>query len=183
MVLIPATVAAVVVIRIVCKTDPLRLWLEKEKLQLPGVGRLWKTIYTARFARTLSSLYTSGIPIVTAIQIARGTVGNVWIEQQFDNVIPVLRGGTSLSESMELISGFIPQLAFNIKIGEETGSLDNMLQSVADELEYEAEEAISKMTTLLEPVLIIVMALIVGFIMIAVMMPIYESYSAIGLDI
>lgn len=181
--LIPAVLAAMLLVRIICKAEPLRLSLDQAKLHIPVMGKLLQTIYTARFARTLSSLYTSGIPIVSAIQIARGTVGNTWIERQIDLAVPVLRGGISLSESISQITGFAPKLGFSIKIGEETGSLDQMLSSVADDLEYEFEDAINKMTSLLEPMLIIVMALIVGFIMIAVMMPIYASYSAIGMDI
>ncbi len=182
-VVIPAVLAIVFAVGILCKTKPVSLWIDCRKLRLPVLGKLCQTIYTARFARTLSSLYSSGTPVVTAMKISGGTIGNTWLEEQIEKVIPVLRGGTSLSEVVSQVGGFVPKLSFNIKIGEETGSLDKMLISVAEDLEYEAEEAITRLTSLLEPVLIIFMALIVGFIMIAVMLPIYASYSAIGMDI
>ena len=90
-----------------------------------------------------------------------------------------MRAGETLASSLALIDGFENRLASTILIGEETGSLDSMLDVIADALEYDAELAITKLTTLLEPVLIIVMGVIIGFIMIAVLLPIFQSYSAI----
>ena len=84
-----------------------------------------------------------------------------------------------MSAAFKTVDGFVNKLSSTIMIGEETGSLDSMLDSISDTLDYESEIAISKMVTMLEPVLIVVMAVIVGFIMIAVMLPIYDSYSAI----
>ena len=174
-----AVVAGMIVIRSVCSIVVVRLMLDKMRIHLPLVGKLWQVIYTARFARALSSLYSAGIPIVTAMQIAKSSIGNTYIEKQFDTAIPVVRGGGNLSDAIEPVDGFIKKLAFAVRVGEETGSLDVMLNSTADDLEYESELAINKMVTYLEPAMIIIMALIVGFIMIAVMMPIYASYSAI----
>ncbi len=172
-------VAGTMIIRAICNIAAVRLRLDKMKIHMPLLGKLWKVIYTARFARTLSSLYTAGIPIVTAMQIARNSIGNTYIDRQFDTALPVVRAGGNLSEAIEPIDGFITKLAFSVRVGEETGSLDVMLNSTAEALEYESEMAINKMVSYLEPALIIIMALIVGFIMIAVMMPIYASYTAI----
>lgn len=171
--------AGLIVIRSICSIVAVRLALDKMLIHMPLIGKLWKVIYTARFARALSSLYSAGIPIVTAMQIAKSSIGNTYIEKQFDTAIPVVRGGGNLSEAIEPLDGFIKKLAFAVRVGEETGSLDVMLNSTAEDLEYESELAINKMVTYLEPAMIILMALIVGFIMIAVMMPIYASYSAI----
>lgn len=178
-VVIFAIVAGLILIRAICSIVVVRLALDKMLIHMPLIGKLWKVIYTARFARALSSLYSAGIPIVTAMQIARSSIGNTYIEKQFDTAIPVIRGGGNLSEAIEPVDGFIKKLAFAVRVGEETGSLDVMLNSTAEDLEYESELAINKMVTYLEPAMIILMALIVGFIMIAVMMPIYASYSAI----
>lgn len=172
-------VIGTIAIRAICSIGTVRIKLDQMKVRLPLIGKLWKVIYTARFSRTLSSLYSAGIPIVTAMQIARNSIGNTYIDRQFDKAIPVVRGGGNLSDAIEPIDGFIKKLAFSIRVGEETGSLDVMLNSTAEALEYESEMAINKMVSYLEPGLIIVMALVVGFIMIAVMMPIYASYSAI----
>ena len=171
--------AGVIVIRSVCSIMQVRLVLDKIRIHLPLIGKLWKVIYTARFARALSSIYSAGIPIVTAMQIARNSIGNTYIEKQFDTAVPVVRGGGNLSDAIEPLDGFVKKLAFSIRVGEETGSLDVMLNSTSEDLEYESELAINKMVTYLEPAMIIIMALVVGFIMIAVMMPIYASYSAI----
>lgn len=177
---IAGIVVGVIVIRAICRIGVVRLFLDRTKIHMPLLGKLWKVIYTARFARTLSSLYSAGIPIVTAMQIARNSIGNTYIDKQFEEAVPKIRAGGNLSESIGPIDGFIQKLSFSIKVGEETGSLDVMLDSTADALEYESEMAINKMVSYLEPSLIILMALIVGFIMIAVMMPIYGSYTAIG---
>lgn len=176
---ITGIVLGVMGIRVVCSIGTVRLCLDKLRVHLPWIGKLWKVIYTARFARTLSSLYSAGIPIVTAMQIAKNSIGNTYIEKQFDEAVPVVRGGGNLSDAIEPVDGFISKLAFSARVGEETGGLDVMLDSTAEALEYESEVAINKMVSYLEPGLIIVMALIVGFIMVAVMMPIYASYSAI----
>lgn len=167
-------------IRAICSIGFVRLKLDKMKVHLPVMGKLWRVIYTARFSRTLSSLYTAGIPLVTALQISKNSIGNTYIEKQFETAVPVVRGGGNLSEAIEPIDGFIKKLAFAIRVGEETGSLDVMLNSTADALEYESDGAITKMVSFLEPALIIVMALVVGFIMVSVMAPIYASYNAIG---
>lgn len=169
----------IAVIRMACSIGSVRLWMDKMKVHLPLTGKLWRVIYTARFARTLSSLYSAGIPIVPAMQIARNSIGNTYIDKQLDRTVFAVRAGENLSDALEPIDGFIKKLAFSVRVGEETGSLDSMLDSTADALEYESETAVNKMISYLEPGLIIVMALVVGFIMIAVMMPIYESYSVI----
>lgn len=178
--LIIGGIAAIFLIRAICRIPAVHLQIDKMKLHIPLIGKQLKIIYTARFARSLSSLYSAGIPIVTAIQIARKSIGNDWIDMQFDAASASLRSGGNLSDAIEPIDGFIKKLAFSIKVGEETGSLDTMLTSRADDLEYESEVALNKMVSYMEPALIVVMAVIVGFIMIAVMMPIYSSYNAIG---
>lgn len=153
---------------------------DQYKLKLPIVGRLLKTIYTARFSRSLSSLYCAGIPIVTAMQIVKRTVGNAYIESQFDAAIGLLRSGKNLSEAIGSVDGFMKKLSSVIRVGEESGDLGRMLTSIADTFDYESEAAVKQLVSYLEPVLIVGMAVLIGFIMIAVMMPIYDSYSAIG---
>lgn len=156
-----------------------RLWRDKRKVHLPVFGRLLRSIYTARFGRTLSSLYSAGLPLVTALQVARSTVGNTYIESQFDKVISQVRSGGALSEGLDRVDGFNRKLAASIRVGEETGSLDTMLDSIADTLDYEAEQAMNRMVTFIEPAMIVVMAVVVGFVIISVIQPIYGSYNAI----
>lgn len=155
-------------------------WRDKQKLRAPFFGNIRRTVYTARFARSLSSLYGAGIPAEEALQLARKTIGNAYIEAQFDQVIALVRGGSLLSEALEPVDGFLARLLFAVKVGEEAGSLDTMLASMADSLEYDAQIALARQVAYLEPAMIIVMAAVVGFIMIAVMMPIYQSYQAMS---
>ena len=153
------------------------------KLKIPVAGKLLSVIYTARFARSLSSLYRSGLPIVSAMQIAGRTIGNSYIEGQFDEVISLLKEGHCLSEAVDHIDGFSKKLSSVIRVGEESGDMAVMLDSLADAFDYESEMATGRLISYLEPALIICMAVIIGFIMIAVMMPIYDSYSAIGTSV
>lgn len=169
----------IVAFRVIGKVPKVRLFLDKTKLRLPVFGKLLKVIYTARFARSLSSLYSAGLPIVTALQTGRKVVGNYYIDVQFTEAIARVRAGGNLSDALRGIDGFVNKMASSIMVGEETGSLDTMLDAIADTLDYESEAAISKMVTFVEPILIVVMALIVGFVMVAVVTPIYSSYNAI----
>lgn len=157
----------------------IRLEVDKIKLKLPKIGVLIQTIYTARFARTLCSLYTSGLPIVTALQVSKDTIGNAYLESQFDETIAMVRRGESLSDALGQIDGFHKKLAGNVAIGEETGSLDTMLISAADNFEYDSEQAITRLIGYLEPAMIIVMAVVVGMIMVAVMLPLLNMYAEI----
>lgn len=106
-------------------------------------------------------------------------IGNAYIASQFDAVLAQVRSGVSLSAALESVDGFQRKLCSSIAVGEETGQLDSMLDSIADSMEYDAQQASRRMMTILEPMLIVLMAFVVGFIIIAVMSPIIGSYSAI----
>ncbi len=153
---------------------------DKLEVHLPKIGKLRKIIYTARFARTLSSLYAAGIPIITCLQIAKTTIGNTYIESQFDEMIAKVRAGENLSAGIDGIDGFVKKLTSSVGVGEETGELDSMLVSIADQMDYDSEIATEKLVAMLEPTMIVVMAAIVGFIMIAIIVPIYGSYQSIA---
>jgi type IV pilus assembly protein PilC len=157
-------------------------YLDKIKLKLPKIGTLLSTIYTGRFARTLSSLYVSGIPMIQALTISRNTIGNKYIEWQFSGVIEALGNGRTLSQALGVVDGFEKKLHSTILIGEESGRLEQMLESTADQYDYDSEMATTRLITMLEPILICVMAGIVAFVMISVMMPIYQLYQNIGAE-
>ncbi len=105
------------------------------EIHLPVFGKLRKTIYTARFARTLSSLYSAGIPIMQCLAISRTTIGNAYIEKQFDQLIAEIRNGGNLSDAVTKVDGFTKKLSSTIMVGEETGAMDKMLVSIANQLE------------------------------------------------
>ena len=157
-----------------------RLQWDRFILHAPVVGRLNRKICTARFARTLSNLYSSGVPIVMALQSGQQTVGNRWIASQFDGVLTSVRAGHPLSESLKEVDGCERKLSSTVMVGEETGKLDSMLATTSETMDYEAEMATKKLMTLIEPVMIVVMAVMVAFVIIAVILPIYLSYGTIG---
>jgi type IV pilus assembly protein PilC len=159
--------------KIIFSIKKVRFLKDKLMLHVPVFGKLFKVIYTARFARTLSSLYSAGISIINCITIARNTIGNSYIESQFDTVISDIRAGGNLSDALDKVDGFTKKLTSSVKVGEETGALDTMLVSIA-------EQALGRLVSYLEPVMIVIMAVIVGFIMIAVIQPIYGSYQTIS---
>jgi len=164
---------------IVSRIPAVRLQVDKFKVRGP-MGKLQKVIYSARFARTMSSLYSAGIPIDQCLAIARQTIGNTYIEHQFTDVIKTVQAGGLLSDALEKVDGFVSKLSAVVRVGEETGSLDSMLVSAADNLDFASEQALQRMVKYVEPVMIVIMAVIVGAIMIGVILPIYQSYSTIG---
>ena len=174
-------VAALVVIfgKIIIRIPSVHYQIDKIKT-MGKWGKLTKVIYSARFARTLSSLYEGGIPIYNCVEVAKSTIGNSYVEAQFDDVLKKVSGGGSVSESLRDVKGVIQKLPASIKVGEETGQLGPMLASVADDLDFYSRQALVKLTSYIEPVMIIIMAAIVGFVIIAVIKPIYDSYSTIS---
>lgn len=167
------------IIYILRKNENFRFWFDKKKLKFPKIGNLLKIIYTARFARTLASLYSSGLTIINALQISKDTIGNRYITSQFEEVIKNVRAGNQLSDSLMIIDGFDPKLAQTIAVGEETGQLDSLLVSTADSFDYESEMATKRMVQFIEPVMIVIMAAVVCVVMLSVMLPIYNMYSQI----
>lgn len=168
-----------VIFRLVLGIPSVRRNVDYCKVHMPIVGKLNKVIYTARFARTLSSLYSSGMPIVSALKTAGETIGNKYVEAQFEQVSAQVRSGVALSEALREVDGLLKKLSSTIFVGEESGRLDFMLDSIANSMEEEAQQATKRLVTLLEPLMIVIMAIVVGFIVVAVMLPIYESYGAI----
>lgn len=179
-VIVVVAVAVYLFVQVLFVIPKVRYYRDKAELYLPLIGKLRKVIYTARFARTLSSLYSAGISIMNCLQIAKATIGNTYIESQFDQVVADVRNGSSLSEAIGKVDGFTRKLTSSIMVGEETGSLDHMLTSIADQMEFDSDMALGKLVSYLEPAMIVVMAVIVGFIMIAVILPIYGSYQQIS---
>jgi len=162
------------------RVDKVRMALDHQKVKMKKIGRLLSIIYTARFARTLSSLYSSGLVLLDAVSFSAKVTGNRYIESQFPAIISKIKAGNSLSFAIESIEGFDPKLTAVIYIGEETGKLDDMLNSIADSFDHDADAATTRLLTLIEPIMIVSMAVIVGGIMLSVMLPILTMYNNIG---
>ncbi|MEA4923092.1 MAG: type II secretion system F family protein [Eubacteriaceae bacterium] len=170
----------ILVVRGLLKTPSVRLKFDRFKLKLPKVGKLMKIICTARFARTLCSCYTGGISMINSLENTKNTVGNKYIESQFDELIMNVKNGEQLSLAIGKIDGFDPKLAASILIGEETGRLDAMLEHTADTFDFESEIALQKLTATVEPLMIVLMAVIIGTIIVSVLLPIPTMYNAVG---
>ena len=158
---------------------PVKYQIDRILVKLPKISPLIKIVYTAQFARTLASLYASGINIVDSLQISRNTIPNYYIREQFDDAVRKIRAGNTLSETLKKIDGFDIKLSQTTEIGEETGQLDKMLNSTASSYEYESQAAINKMITILQPVMIVILAGLVLVVIGAVMLPIFNMYSSI----
>lgn len=168
-----------IAIYFIMQIESVRLALDRFKLKIPGIGRLLKIIYTARFARTLASLYSSGLSIINALQISKDTIGNRYITSQFEDVVRSVRSGNPLSSSLAGVVGFDKKLSETIAVGEETGQLDTLLISIADSYDYESDMAVKKLMTMIEPIMIIILACFVLIIMLSVLLPIFSMYSQV----
>jgi len=157
----------------------IRYQFDRFKLKMAVAGKLLKIIYTARFSRTLSSLYSSGIPMLRALEITSSIINNKYISDQFDEVIMNVRNGETLASTIESVDGFDKKLATTIMIGEETGRLDAMLESTAESFDYEAEIALDKLVQLLQPVMIVIMAVVIGTVMLSVMIPMMTMFQGV----
>ncbi|MCL2677898.1 MAG: type II secretion system F family protein [Clostridiales bacterium] len=174
------TVLLIAAVRGILSYPPVRLRFDRFKLRMPVFGPLQRIIITARFSRTLASLYASGMSILTTLQIARGTVGNAFIASQFDELINDVRTGSSLAAALEKMEGFDKKLCATVGVGEESGRLESMLISVADSFDYEANEASGRMVSILQPIMIIIMAVVIALVIFSVLGPLLSLYGEIG---
>lgn len=176
-----AIVVAVVcvILYFVFQIEAVKYQKDKLKLKAPVIGKLLKIIYTARFSRTLASLYSSGLSIINALQISKDTIGNRYLTSQFEDVIRSVRAGNPLSSSLMTVDGFDRKLADTIAVGEETGQLDSLLVSIADAYDYDSNMAVKKLMTMIEPIMIVILAFFVVIIMLSVLMPMFSMYSQV----
>ena len=166
-------VIAVVVIayRIYAATAGGRVMLDRIKLKMPVFGDLTRKSSISRFTRTLGTLVTSGVPILQALNITKETAGNVVISDAILKVHDAVKEGESIVHPLEASGVFPPMVISMIDVGEETGQLPEMLLKVADVFDDEVDNAVAGLTSLLEPIMIVFLAVIVGTIVIALFLP------------
>ncbi len=171
---IPAVAAAGWWIRKKITTPQGRERFDRRLLNLPLVGRLFKMTAVARFARTLATLLASGIPLLSAVKIARDVVGNRALARALDESAAAIREGESVAEPLRRSGLFPPLLTHMIAVGEASGELEGMLSKVAEAYDAEVETVVSTLTSLLGPVIILFMGVVVLFIVLAILLPIFE---------
>jgi len=172
--------AIVFAVTYVMKIPSTRLKWDKLIIKGPGFGPLVVKIYTARFARTLSSLYSSGIPMVECLKRSSAILGNRYIDECFENVIDEVKQGETLSASIQRTEIFDSMFCSIIFVGEEAGALDTILGKTAEYYDEEADSAVARLVALLEPVMIIVMGVAVCMLLLAVFPALYGSFDAIA---
>jgi len=150
------------------------------KLRIPLVGGLLGRIVASRFVRSLGTMLTGGVPILESLEIARDAVGNVSTARAVDRIKDSIRQGESLAEAMESTDAFLPIVVHMAGVGEETGRLPAMLVRTADSLDFEIDGQIRRLVTLIEPVIVVVMGVVVGFIVLSILLPIFEANMAVG---
>jgi general secretion pathway protein F len=169
-----ATASAIVIIRRLKNTPRGRYVWDELKLRIPILGPINNKIAVARFGRTLGSLLKSGVPLISALQIVRNIVDNVMIADVIDNTVDEIQAGKSLASPLAQSRWFPPIVVQMISVGEQSGELEAMLNKIADTYDRDVESQIMAMTSMLEPVMILVMGLIVGFIVVSILLPIFE---------
>lgn len=162
------------------KIPSTRLKWDKFIIKGPAFGPLVVKIYTARFARTLASLYSSGIPMVECLQRSSAILGNRYISQCFENVVDEVKQGETLSASITRTEIFDSMFCSIIYVGEEAGALDTILQKTSDYYDEEADSAVGRLVGLLEPCMIIIMGVAVGLVVASVLPALYGSFDAIA---
>ena len=143
------------------------------------IGETVQKISLARWSRTFSALYSAGVPIMQAIEVTGQTAGNAAVEDAMEAVIESVKSGGTIAAPLKNAPVFPAMVAQMIAVGEETGNLDIMLTKVADFYEDEVAAAIKALTSILEPVMIVLVGGIVGFIVVAMYMPMFKVYDAI----
>ena len=160
-------------------TDKGYVFFSKLKLKLPILNNLNKKIIVSRFTRTLATLLTSGVSIIDALPIVQGVLRNSVAEEELEGIKEKVSRGDGLSEPIKESLVFPDMLASMIKIGEESGALDDMLNKTADFYDEEVDQAITTATSMLEPALIIVMGISIGTMVLAIMLPMFDMYAGL----
>ncbi len=166
--------ASAVLMRRFARTDRGKEWVDRATLQLPLFGRLALISGMSRFARTLGTLLASGVPIVKAMDIVKAVVDNVVIAQAVESAKTRVTEGSSLAEPLKQSNVFPPIVIRMIAVGEQSGELEGMLERVAVSFDKEMETKLQIFTSLLQPIVILIMAGMVGFIIISILLPILQ---------
>jgi type IV pilus assembly protein PilC len=175
-----AFVGGIFLLKAAMKTPGGKRVIDQFLLRMPGFGSLVQRVLVARFCRTLGTLLSSGVPILSALATVRATVTNAVLDEALQDVERSLKAGESLARPIELSNAFPPLVSRMVALGEETGQLDRMLVQLADSYEEEVDVHLAGLTQLIEPMLIVFVGGIVGFIVIAMFLPLLSLTKILG---
>jgi type IV pilus assembly protein PilC len=179
-IILAVIIGTVIAIKKYYATAQGRLAIDKFVLKLPVFGDLIRKAAVAKFTRTLGTLLGSGVPLLEALTICAKTAGNKVIENALMDAKVSISGGKTISEPLAKSEVFPKMVTHMIAVGESTGALDTMLGKIADFYEDEVDEAVTNLTALLEPMMMVFLGTTVGFIVVAMYLPIFTMASAIG---
>lgn len=175
-------VVFIIAFKIALKTQFCRRLWDRFKLVMPVLGPVISKVAIARFTRTLGTLVSSGVPILQALTIVRETSGNLKVAEAVNSVHDSVKEGETITAPLEASRVFPPMVISMVDVGEQTGALPEMLMKIADNYEEEVDNAVTAMTSLLEPIMIVILAVIVGSIVIALFLPLIEMINRLGSD-
>jgi type IV pilus assembly protein PilC len=161
------------------KTDRGRVQWDRFKLRIPRIGDVVQKVALARWSRTFGGMVSSGVPILQAIEISGGTAGNAVVGEAMDDVYRSVKRGGTIAGPMAAHDIFPPMVEHMVSVGEDSGQLETMLGKIADFYETEVDAKIKALTALIEPLMIIVVGSVVGFIVISMYLPIFSLYDKI----
>ncbi len=169
--------AVVVAFMLAIKTKMGRLLWDKFQLKMPAIGPVITKVAIARFTRTLGTLVSSGVPILQALNIVKETAGNVVIANAVVKIHESVKEGETITAPMEGSGVFPPMVVSMVDVGEQTGAMPEMLLRISDNYDEEVDNSVAAMTSLLEPIMIVFLAVIVGSIVIAMFLPLIAMIS------
>lgn len=178
-ILIPAIIAVVVLVKSFAKTNTGKHVFGKLQLKVPAIQNLVVKSASAQMARTLSTLLTAGVPMIEAVDIVADTMTNIWFKEAMKETVQQIMVGAPLSVPIRDSKLFPPMVYHMIGIGEEAGSTEDMLNKLADYYEEEVEMAVQSLMAAMEPMIIIVLAGVVGILLASVMAPMVTMYTAL----
>ena len=161
--------------RAALRTPSFRVKFDRMLIKGPGFGPLITKIYTGRFARTLSSLYSSGLPMVECLERASSILGNAYVDEKFVDVIDEVKQGETLSSAITRTEIFEPMFCSVIYVGEESGALDSILEKTSDYYEDESDSAVARLVSTIEPILLIFMGVIIGLVVCGIYPALYGA--------
>jgi type IV pilus assembly protein PilC len=175
-------VICIILFQIAIHTKLGRRLFDTLKLKMPVLGPVISKVAISRFTRTLGTLVSSGVPILQALTIVKETSGNVVISQAVSDVHESVKEGETITAPLEASRVFPPMVISMVDVGEQTGALPEMLMKIADNYDEEVDNAVASMTSLLEPIMIVFLAVIVGSIVIAMFLPLIDLMNTVGGD-
>ena len=165
---------------VVKKTPAGRKVADAFKLHVPLFGALFKKLYVSRFARTAEMMLATGVPMLDSVKIAIDATNNTAVEEEYTKALDIIKGGKPLSESLRDRNYMLPLVPQMASIGEESGKIDEMLGKAAQVYENELEEQINNISTMIEPILMVIMAGLIGVVVGGTLLPIYSVVNSVG---